>query len=57
VDISWVIRLFEKYKAVAAARTEAESLVAQGKKEVSTVPVKLRKVLYEFADFAVGRSR
>jgi geranylgeranyl diphosphate synthase type I len=55
-DISWVIKLFNKYDAVAAARDKAESLVIQGKKEVSTVPSKLKDVLYEFADFAVRRS-
>lgn len=56
-DISRVIKLFDKYNAVTAAQSKAESLIEQGKKEVSTVPIKLREVLYGFADFAVGRSR
>lgn len=56
VEISWVIDLFEKYKSVLAAQNEAEHLIEQGKKEVSSVPIELRNVLYEFADFAVKRS-
>ncbi len=56
-DIEWVTTLFERHKSLDAAKEKAHELVKQGKREVSNVPIKLKKLLHSFADFAVERSR
>lgn len=55
-EVSWAIRLFEKYEAVKAGRDEAERLILQGKKEITSLSSKLQEVLSSFADFSARRS-
>ena len=43
----------KKYGSISVAQKEAEHLVKQAKKETSKVPIKPRRVLDEFAHFAV----
>lgn len=54
-EISWAIKLFEKYDAVKAGQDEAERLILHGKNKITGLSSKLQEVLSSFADFSARR--
>lgn len=56
-DVSWVVSLFDRYGAVAAAREEGDRMLARAKELLSPTPPRLRDAIWAAADFMLDRRR